>query len=132
MKKLLVSMVALAAFTSGSALAADIPVKAPRAPEVWSWTGFYLGSYAGYAWGGRSVTTTDPCIVGAACPVVGSYNAVVPSNYSLRGPFSGLTAGYNMQWGQMVGGIELEGGWMSVKRTGVYVTAAGIAPGGGD
>jgi len=140
MKKLLVSLVATAAFSSGAALAADIPVKAPRAPEVWSWTGFYVGSYAGYAWSDRNATTTDPCLpgVGTACTVGalanGNYNVAPASRFSMRGPFSGLTAGYNMQWGQMVGGIELEGGLMSVKKTGVFncpTPAAGCSAGAG-
>src|SRR5262245_41408321 len=40
---------------SGSAMAADIPVKAPvlkaPPPAVWTWDGFYIGAHVGYSWG---------------------------------------------------------------------------------
>jgi outer membrane immunogenic protein len=52
MKKLVLALTALAAL-SGSALAADLPTKAPMyqppAP-VYNWTGCYIGGGAGYGW----------------------------------------------------------------------------------
>jgi outer membrane immunogenic protein len=49
MKKLAIAVTAVAAFT-GSAIAADMPVKAPAAPVVqaMSWTGCYVGAGGGY------------------------------------------------------------------------------------
>jgi outer membrane immunogenic protein len=49
MKKLAIAVTAVAAFT-GSAIAADMPVKAPAAPMVraMSWTGCYVGAGGGY------------------------------------------------------------------------------------
>ena len=43
----------LATSLATSALAADLPVKAPPVPAVQavSWTGLYVGGHAGYAWG---------------------------------------------------------------------------------
>jgi len=54
MKKLLLSSVALLGFTAG-AMAADLPRRAAPpayfAPvPVFTWTGFYVGVNAGYAW----------------------------------------------------------------------------------
>src|SRR5262249_45704316 len=52
MRKLLVGTAVLALAASGSAFAADIPVKAPRAPIVapviYTWTGCYIGGHVGY------------------------------------------------------------------------------------
>ena len=61
MAKYLVSVAALALFSTG-ALAADLPsyeappVVAP-VPEDFSWTGFYAGLQAGYAWGDLEANT---------------------------------------------------------------------------
>ena len=60
MKKLLIANLAAAAMTmAGSALAADIPVKAP-APfvERFTWTGCYLGGHVGGAFAHKDIT--DP------------------------------------------------------------------------
>ena len=54
MKKKLLAGVALGALLIGApAMAADMPVKAPKAPPVipYSWTGFYVGANVGYSWG---------------------------------------------------------------------------------
>ncbi|MGA7386421.1 MAG: hypothetical protein WBW99_00630 [Pseudolabrys sp.] len=70
MRRLLVALIAAVsavAFTQ-IALAADLPVKAPRytppppAP-VYSWTGFYVGGNVGYSWGkADSDISADPVI----------------------------------------------------------------------
>jgi opacity protein-like surface antigen len=51
MKKLLVAVVATAAFCGAPALAADMPVKAPPIAPIFNWSGFYVGGTVGYAWG---------------------------------------------------------------------------------
>ena len=57
MKKfLLASVAALGIVAAGAASAADLPsrkgpVEAPIYVPVFTWTGFYVGVNAGYAWG---------------------------------------------------------------------------------
>jgi outer membrane immunogenic protein len=82
-----------------AASAADMPVKAPPvAPApVFSWTGLYIGAYAGGAWSGPA-TTSDPCLVGVSCPTFGTYNGVTPVTYNFTTSFTGGgEIGYNWQ-----------------------------------
>jgi outer membrane immunogenic protein len=67
MKKLVLALSAIAAFT-GSALAADLPArtytKAPEAPAAASWTGFYIfGGAGGGVWDAKSDVLT---VIGAS------------------------------------------------------------------
>src|ERR1700733_3913907 len=80
------------------ASAADMPVKGPpMAPAVFSWTGLYIGAYAGGAWTSQA-TTSDPCLVGVACPTFGTYNGVTPVTYNFDTSFTGGgEIGYNWQ-----------------------------------
>jgi outer membrane immunogenic protein len=85
----------------GTASAADLPVKAPRAPivaPVYNWTGFYIGLNAGYSWGHQ-----DNDIVNAATGVTAFLN----SNH-LNGFIGGSQIGYNWQINQWVFGIEAD------------------------
>ena len=62
MKKLLLSSVAVAAFFSAPALAADMPVKAPivkAAPAPDPWTGCYIGANVGGGWAHKDTTLTN-------------------------------------------------------------------------
>lgn len=66
MKRLTIAGAAVASLMAGSAVAADLPVKArPVPPPVYatSWTGCYLGGHAGYAWSNDDVTSTTAGIV---------------------------------------------------------------------
>ena len=84
MKKILLSSVALLGFTAG-AMAADLPRRAAPpayfAPvPVFTWTGFYVGVNAGYAWnnsdngdcfGCNALTVDTPAfLLGSSAPVV--------------------------------------------------------------
>src|SRR5437016_14665414 len=56
------------------AMGADMPLKAPRLPPpAFSWTGFYVGANAGYAWGRSDVTTVAECAAppGVFCAIIG-------------------------------------------------------------
>jgi opacity protein-like surface antigen len=84
----------------GSARPAYIamPVKAPRpVAAAWSWSGFYLGGHAGYAWG------RDPF----SEPF--NFNELFSlSGIDTKGFLGGFQAGANWQTGAWVGGLEID------------------------
>lgn len=111
MKSVLVSGALLGAMVAAPAMAADLakpqsyPVKAQVAapPPVFSWTGFYIGANAGYAWGSGK---------GAA-----DYYGVSPDGW-----FGGGQVGYNYQFqNNMLVGVEadLQGSDISGNANGV-------------
>jgi len=104
MRKLLLAA-ACAVALCNSAVAADRPVPykaAPMAPApVFSWTGFYFGAHIGYGW---SDTTwcREGLVNGCADRDPGENFARVDP----KGILGGVQAGYNVQAGQFVYGIE--------------------------
>lgn len=101
MKRILIASAALVALASG-AVAADLPsrAQAPAAPfaplaPAFTWTGFYAGVNAGYAWG--DFTGTGGRLFDEADGFVG-----------------GGQLGYNAQFGQFVVGLETDLQWMGV------------------
>jgi outer membrane immunogenic protein len=96
---------------AGSAIAADMPVKA-RAPidPPYSWTGFYGGINGGMAIG-TSCWTYLPGAVGFAAVAVPSDEGC----HSPKGAFGGVQLGYNWQLGSWVLGVEANGDWGKIK-----------------
>jgi outer membrane immunogenic protein len=131
MKKLVLGGTMLAALAvSAPALAADLPVKAPVykapvvAPEVFSWTGFYIGGNLGYSWGrgetdftettsgtasSQVFRTAGPTAVGPPTVVtLAAATATGSDRAQLNGVIGGGQIGYNWQSGSFVGGIEAD------------------------
>lgn len=105
MKKLLLQSMILAAFGS-SAFAADLPSKkeppafAPAAvASVYDWTGPYAGAQLGYGFGRDNIAD--------------AFKPTGFSDYSgkfgFNGVQGGLFAGYNIQSGALVYGVEADG-----------------------
>jgi len=65
----------------GSAVAADMPVKAPHIQAVFDWTGLYIGAHAGYSRGSSSAVLSDP--------------ALATNSSIFSGTIGGVQAGYN-------------------------------------
>lgn len=90
-----------------SALAADLPTKAPGAPiapmGAYSWTGLYIGGTAGGVFGDWSYTN----------PGAGFESA---KNH-VSGAIAGGTLGYNWQTGTFVLGVEGDYSWSDAKAT---------------
>jgi outer membrane immunogenic protein len=112
----------LIAVPLGVANAADMAVKAPKAPPppAFDWNGFYVGAYAGAAWMDQA-NTTDPCLSTAlaACLAAGSgtYNGVQTTAYDMKSSFvGGFTVGANWQPTPFtLIGIENNYGWLNLK-----------------
>ncbi len=100
MKKLALLTFGVVALASGTATAADMPVKAPivpPAPCCVDWAGFYLGVHGGYGWKRNDfheVISTTPLLT------LGGIDS--------RGWVLGGQAGYNWQYGWWVVGLEID------------------------
>ena len=80
---------------ANAAIAADMPVKAPIAPQaVYNWTGFYVGVHAGYGGGMKDWARI---------------------NFPATGALAGGQFGFNQQVGNLVFGLEADGSWSGMK-----------------
>jgi outer membrane immunogenic protein len=118
MRHLLLASVAATALTAGSAFAADLPKRtsAPTftapAPLAMSWSGFYVGVQAGGAWDNVSQTSfAAPALAGAGTGI---------ADISGSGILAGGHAGYNMQFGQVVVGLEGDVEFSNLRGSTVY------------
>jgi outer membrane immunogenic protein len=111
MKLLLVSTVTLA-IVSGSALAADMDVKAPVAPPpVFSWTGLYLGGEGGGGWGRENYTDNSTA----------GFPPGTAISQSPKGGIFGGVLGFRYQAGQLVFGVEGTAAWADLTSTTITI-----------
>jgi len=102
MKNTAIGIAFIAALIGTSALAADMPLKAPPPPPapVWSWTGFYIGANAGYGWSDSTVSYT-PNDINAYLSTCGNQRGdgtcVPPASFNITGAVAGGQIGYNWQ-----------------------------------
>jgi outer membrane immunogenic protein len=106
----------IAAFTVGSAAAADMPLKAPPAPVyVPTWTGTYIGINGGYAWADSSHDD--------------SFGTGIP-HFSQNGGMAGVTFGGNWESSaRWVVGFESDFDWADIKGTFNSTTLCAISTG---
>jgi outer membrane immunogenic protein len=111
MKMLIIATVAGAVLASGSAMAADLPLKAPP-PVTYSWTGFYIGGNAGYGWGRSDLDTTAAgptyppgYFAATSLPAI---NAAGQGSVDPHSFVGGGQLGYNWQTGSIVAGLEAD------------------------
>src|ERR1700741_3722550 len=118
MKKALISSVLFGVLAAGSAMAADLPVKAPimkaPPPPVYTWTGCYLGGGGGY---GMFDQEHDVEALGVVLfPKVDTGG---------RGWFGSVQGGCDLQFnsflpilgGSMIIGAFADGDWGNIKGT---------------
>jgi len=84
---------------------AQLYTKAPPAPSLQQWAGFYIGAHGGYGWKKNSFDGFASLII---APIDG------PDS---RGFVAGGQAGYNWQYRQVVAGIEIDGSATGIKGT---------------
>ena len=117
---------------ASSAFAADLPSRRAPAPyvavPVFTWTGFYIGGNAGYAFSDNNrVFTTGQTAANQAAVGTGAR----PGNVQLdqEGFTGGGQIGYNQQIGNIVIGIEADAAYTDLQRTRTITTFAGAVPG---
>ncbi len=108
MKKLLFTTAAIATISTGLAMAADMPVKAPRpAPvETFSWTGCFIGGNAGGLRAHKDWYARDDFFAPTA-QVVGFYYG----GHDAKSWVGGVQAGCDYQFGAVVVGIQGDYDW---------------------
>lgn len=113
------AFLALAACAPISAKAADIAPVYKAAPVVvapaYNWSGFYIGGNAGYGWAdfdrsGWANRVSFP----VSGPALDAYNTRVLKDESFIG---GVQAGYNVQSGRWVVGLEADVSWTNLKKS---------------
>lgn len=126
--KVLLGGVALLALTVTGASAADLAVKAPKAPilkappmQAWSWAGTYFGANVGYGWASDPTSLTDTTTITSST----THDATVPNpifvanptivtvasgsgNANATGWLGGIQLGHNWQSGTYVFGLEAD------------------------
>ena len=113
MRKIILALVAVAAAT-GSASAADIPMKAPapayNPPPVYNWTGFYL--FGGFGYGLWEADTTT------VIPLTGVCVLCIEQRQGGRGWYGTVGGGYDWQFsGRWVAGILADAQFGNIKGT---------------
>lgn len=115
MKKSLIASVVFGALMAGSAVAADMPARAPmltKAPPapVYSWTGFYIDGGAGYGTWTADTTTVSP--------VTGICQLCTTQTQGGKGWLGTVSAGFDYQFSQhIVAGILADYDFSDIKGT---------------
>jgi outer membrane immunogenic protein len=117
-KKLLLVFIVATAFTGSPVHAADMAVKAP-APAISNWSGFYVGVNAGDEWGTSDPSTSIaapgpffgpgcfPPLSNCVVNTIDVQNAGAQKTHT-HGFTGGAQAGYNLQSGSIVYGVEAD------------------------
>jgi outer membrane immunogenic protein len=105
--QLLLSCAALTGCLSASAFAADLSIRRAPVYAPFTWTGFYGGVNVGYGWGDPQITSFAVSKIGSGATDVLNSAAAGTSN-SARSALGGFQAGYNLQTGSWVYGVETD------------------------
>ena len=110
---------------SNAALGADLPTKAPLAPALYNWTGFYAGVSGGYGWnkGSNSLTGADTLNLYRFF-IASPPSAIIPGTIDSgsKGVLGGISAGYNYQIGQSLIGVEADFSKANIRGSSSFVS----------
>src|SRR6516162_4343508 len=113
MKFRLVSGIAITALMAGSAIAADMPLKAPPPVLSYDWSGFYIGGVIGGGW--ARTDTSTPGLGG-----LGTFLGVPVVQTTDSSSFiGGIEGGDRYQFGKLVIGWEADMNWGNMNGTSV-------------
>ncbi len=99
-----------------------------QAQSTAKWTGFYAGVHGGYHWSeSRQSATPGGDWVGD--PDWPAISAQVTRNLNLDGFNGGVQAGYNLQSGNIVYGLEVDATWLDASSSYQTPTFPGLAAG---
>jgi outer membrane immunogenic protein len=145
MKRILLAGIALGAIgLAGSAMAADMVLKAPPPPPPWTWTGFYVGGNVGYSLGSDPTnfneTATATSVVTATtrsgAPLAGNGTTTTTTTTAsggttgnMDGWLGGVQAGYNWQRDRWVLGLETDFQWTGQKDDPTFCATPGCPAG---
>jgi outer membrane immunogenic protein len=106
------AVVGSAIFFAQAAVAADMPIKATRAPAVipYSWTGFYVGGNVGYSWGKADTDfNAAPVVLDTNGGPINIPGFTGSESVHPKGIIGGGQIGYNWQFSpNWVAGIEAD------------------------
>ena len=124
---LFVSTALAAVMCASAAQAADMRVKAVKAPVVaapFTWSGFYIGVHAGVGWGKNQWRDFyDPLNPTSSLPGP-------DADYRVQGAIAGGQIGFNWQVDWAVFGIEADASWAHIKGDGNNDPATVVGPSG--
>lgn len=122
------ALVGLAAAASAADVPARVSAPAPAFVPALSWAGFYVGAHGGYGWGDKEARVGSNCCVVFPLDLT---NRVFPRSIGARrdGPAGGAQAGYNIQVGRYVAGLEADVSWMASRSKAVHSAPDPMYPG---
>jgi outer membrane immunogenic protein len=131
--QLLLSSAALTGCLSASAFAADMSVRGTPVYVPFTWTGFYGGVNVGYGWGDPKITSVITSFVEPGPGATGVLNAAASeTSSSSSSALGGFQAGYNIQTGSWVYGLETDLSVTKLQAISPPIAASTSAFGGAD
>jgi outer membrane immunogenic protein len=129
MRKCLLGSLVFAVLNACPAMSADVVVmgQRPVATGVFSWTSWYVGGFAGAAWG-NNANTTDPCVIPSGICWLSPFGGETLSYPLKTTAIGGATAGYNYQipGSAIVFGLETEFGALRLKGSSTFAPVSPI------
>src|SRR6266566_286561 len=131
--QLLLSYAAWTGCLTASAFAADLSMRSAPVYTPFTWTGIYGGVNVGYGWGDPKITSLITSFVEPGPGATGILNAAASgTSSSSSSVLGGFQAGYNLQTGSWVYGLETDLSVTKLQASSPPIVASTRAFGGAD